>query len=105
MLTMDGLASFAIIGIVTIMIILKDKNKLAKFIKLFSNPAIIINISVVMIFSYFMLYSGDNTKEGKRRKESTKQALLGLLIALMAHIDMKIAPFWLIWCASYYLNA
>jgi hypothetical protein len=105
MFDIDKITSFLGVFGVTAFIILRDKDKYNNFLKLIKMPMFTINILVVVAFSYYMLTSDDNTEEGMSRKEATKQALLGLLIALMAHLEMKIAPFWLIWNASYYLNA
>ena len=101
----DSLLSFGAVIFFTTMLIIKDKNKTKKVLDLFRNPLFSINILIVLAFSYYMLNSDEDTEEIKRKKEATKQALLGLLIALMAHVEMKIAPFWLIFCASYFLKA
>ncbi len=37
-------------------------------------------------------------------QNATKKALLALLIAFFASIDLIIAPFWLIWVIAYYLE-
>lgn len=105
MVNIDSYASFSSIVLVTCFIIFNDKHKTKRFLELIKSPMFFINMLVVLLFSFYMLTTDDNTKEGERRKTATKQALLGLLIALLAYIEMKIAPFWLIWCASYYLNA
>tara|TARA_A100001015_G_C15035260_1_gene735785 strand:+ start:1153 stop:1470 length:318 start_codon:yes stop_codon:yes gene_type:complete len=105
MFDIESYTSFGFLFLVTTMIIIKDKNKIKKFFELIKNPMFPINILLVLCFSVYMLTSDDNTDEGERRKSATKQAILGLLIAFMAHIEMKVAPFWLIWTASYYLNA
>jgi len=101
----DSSLSFGAVIFFTTMLIIKDKNKSKKVLDLVRNPLFSINILIVLVFSYYMLNSPEDTEESKRKKEATKQALLGLLIALMAHVEMKIAPFWLIFCASYFLKA
>ena len=104
MINFDAIKSFGLLVIVTAFIIMKDKHKVERFLGLIKSPMFIMNILIVSAFSIYMLNTDDNTKEGKRRKTATKAALLGLLIAFMAHLEMKIAPFWLIWFSSYYLN-
>jgi hypothetical protein len=101
----DSLLSFGAVIFFTTMLIIKDKNKTKRLLDLVRKPLFTINILIVLVFSYYMLNSPEDTEESKRKKEATKQALLGLLIALMAHLEMKIAPFWLIFCASYFLKA
>ena len=46
----------------------------------------------------------NKSEEVTKLQHAVKQALLGLIIALMAHLDLVIAPFWAIFLASYYLN-
>jgi len=99
----DFLLSFGAVIFFTTMLIIKDKHKTKRVLDLVRNPLFTINILVVIGFSYYMLNS-DEDKENKRKKAAIKQALLGLLIAFMAHVEMKIAPFWLIFCASYFLK-
>ena len=78
MFEVDKITSFlGVFGVVTF-IILKDKEKYNKFLKLVKMPMFIINLLVVIVFSYYMLTSDDNTDEGVNRKEATKQAILGL---------------------------
>jgi len=100
----DFLLSFGAVIFFTTMLIIKDKHKTKRVLDLVRNPLFTINILVVIAFSYYMLNSDEDTEDNKRKKDSTKSALLGLLIALMAHVEMKIAPFWLIFCASYFLK-
>ena len=105
MYNIDSIKSFGALILITLFIIIKDKEKRKSSLELIKDPMFSINMIVVVLFVLYMLNSDDNSKEGLRRKEATKQAVLGLLIALMAHLGMKVAPFWLIWVASYYLNA
>lgn len=40
----------------------------------------------------------------EKLKNASKKAILALLIAFFARIDLVIAPFWLIWVMAYYLE-
>ena len=40
----------------------------------------------------------------EKLKNASKKAILALLIAFFARIDLVIAPFWLIWMMAYYLE-
>jgi len=100
----DSLLSFGAVFFFTTLLIIKDKDKTKGLLDLVRKPLFTINMLIVVVFSYYMLNSPEDTEESKRKKEAIKQALLGLLIALMAHLEMKIAPFWLIFCASYFLK-
>lgn len=104
MINLEAIKSFALLISVTTFIILRDEHKVKRFLDLIKSPMFTMNMLVVSAFAFYMLNTDDKTKEGKRRKTATKAALLGLLIAFMAHLEMKIAPFWLIWFSSYYLD-
>jgi hypothetical protein len=46
----------------------------------------------------------DDDDETNRRKRATREAILGLIIAILAYLDLKAAPFFIIWIVSYYLD-
>ena len=46
----------------------------------------------------------DDDEETDRRKRATREAILGLIIAVLAYLDLKAAPFFIIWIVSYYLD-
>ena len=102
MFDLETVESFAAILVFSIYIILIDQKKSKKILEMLKDPMIIINIIVIALFSFYMLKSTDNSEEGKRKKRATKLAIIGLMIAFMSHMGMKIAPFWLIWTTSYY---
>jgi hypothetical protein len=103
MFDIDSLLSFSVVIFFTTMLIIKDKEKLERVLDLVRNPFFTINILVVIVFSYYILNSDEN-KENKRIKSATKQAILGVFITFMAYVEMEIVPFWLIFCASYFLK-
>ncbi len=90
--------------LITAIIIFRDEEKKSRFIKLLTSIPFLISVIVIIIFSIVMLNDPGSDGETERRKRATKQAFLGMLIAIMAYLDLKAAPFWIIWLASYYLD-
>jgi hypothetical protein len=104
MVTVGLIESYGAIAFFIVYFFLADKDRIKSIKGLLNNPIIVVNLVVIVLFSVYMFKTSDDSDEGMRKKNSTKQAILGLMIALMAHTGMKIAPFWLIWVTSYYLN-
>ena len=84
------------------------KGKSSEAIKFFKNPRTIGNLVLIMIWCYLVYRFSKNkkasTKNIERVQNATKKALLALLIAFFARIELVIAPFWLIWVIAYYLE-
>ena len=82
--------------------------KSSEVIKFFKNPKTIGNLILIMIWCYLVYRFSKNkkasTKNIERVQNATKKALLALLIAFFARIELVIAPFWLIWVIAYYLE-
>lgn len=102
---------FATIGIIIIisLLIFTDKDKKNKMLKLFHGKIFIISILIITVICTYILFfmNKDNSiekKQERRIKEAVKHALIGFLIALMAYLDMVIAPFYLILYVSYFLH-
>jgi uncharacterized membrane protein len=98
------LESFGALIAMTIYSISKNKAKRGVVLELIKEPLFIINLVAITAFSIYMLNTTDTSEESERQRQATKLAIVGLLIAVMAHVGMKIAPFWLIWVTSYYLK-
>ena len=59
----------------------------------------------IITFSTWQLNAkDDDDPETDRRKRATREAILGLIIAILAYLDLKAAPFFIIWIVSYYLD-
>tara|TARA_B110000971_G_scaffold220183_1_gene263069 strand:- start:247 stop:594 length:348 start_codon:yes stop_codon:yes gene_type:complete len=92
--------------ILTIINILTSKETFKKSKELFTSTFFIVSITIVSIFSAYILKL-KVSKEGDevdKLQLAAKHGILGILIAMLAKIDLVIAPFWLIFIASYYLN-
>jgi uncharacterized membrane protein len=73
-------------------------------ITLFSDKTFLLSFIGIIIFSIYNLNQSSEDEETVRRKNATREAILGFIIAIMAYLDLKAAPFWIIWFVSYYLS-
>ena len=75
-----------------------------RFLKLISQKLFLLSLLSVCIFSYYILSSDEDDKQMKRLKEATKTALIGFIIAILSYLELTIAPFWILFLFSYYLD-
>ena len=81
-----------------------NKIRHKKFMLLISNIRYIsIFITPTLIFCLYVLLS-ETKHVNERIISSTKKAIVAFFIALCAHLDLLVTPFWLIWVISYYLH-
>jgi len=91
--------------IITLSVIIYRKETRNKIIRYIKNPYFLIHFIIIIVFSAITLSLDDNKNEEiKQRRTAIKHALLSLIIAVLASLDLKLAPFWLVFLASYYLN-
>tara|TARA_B100001741_G_scaffold17976_1_gene13529 strand:- start:251 stop:622 length:372 start_codon:yes stop_codon:yes gene_type:complete len=91
--------------VVTAFMIIKDKERFGKFFTLLKNKQFMITLLGIITFSVWQLNANDDDNpETDRRKRATREAILGLIIAILAYLDLKLAPFFIIWIVSYYLD-
>ena len=94
--------------IITIKIISSNKNMIKIIFDFVKKPKAIIGFSIIIIWCLLVYkYSKlkDEPKENiKRVITATKKAILALVIAFFARIDLVVAPFWLVWIITYYLE-
>lgn len=97
--------SVLLYSIVTIFLIYSNKEKRAIFMNLIKNKQFLISLTIVCLFvGYTLNLNDDDDHETEKLKKATKHGLIALLIAIMASLDLKIAPFWFVWLTSYYLD-
>ncbi len=94
----------AIFTVITLGFIIIKKERRDKVISYMKNPILMIHFVVILVFSIMTLSLDANNNEIKRRQESVKHALAALIIAIMASLDMKLGPFWLVFITSYWLH-
>tara|TARA_B110000285_G_scaffold233027_2_gene305635 strand:+ start:781 stop:1182 length:402 start_codon:yes stop_codon:yes gene_type:complete len=99
------LASF--IGI-TGLVLFRDKEKIKLLNQLLTDKVFMASIICIIIFSVYQLNQTreENETDGEtdRRKRATIDAILGLIIAILMHLDIKLGPFFIIWITSYYFG-
>ena len=95
--------SFIFLTIGSVLLIIRDKNKIKKVINMLTNKVVIFNFICIFIFS---LYNFINPPflESKLRKRITIDAILGLIVAIFSYLDLKSSIFWIIWLVAYYFN-
>ena len=99
----DNIPIIVLLGL-TYYVLFIDKIRHKKFIFLISNIRYIsIFITPTLIFTLFVLLSHSKFVS-KRVLSATKKAIVAFFIALCAHLDLLVTPFWLIWVISYYLH-
>ena len=104
-LPLGFLASIGIFSMITIGILVTQKEKKMKLLNLLKNKSFLISLVIIIAWCYYWLYYvKDEQDRHEKYKRATKQAVLGFIIALLAHLELKVAPFWLIWITAYYLD-
>ncbi len=99
-----GLVIFVLLTI-RAFINLKKTHELHKF---FISKKTIGQLGLIIFWCYLVYRFGKthpkDEKNISKLQEATKKAILALLIAFFAKMDLVIAPFWLIWLIAYYLD-
>lgn len=94
--------SLAIISTGTIVFRKKSRDSL---LSLITNKFWLLGILSIIIFSIYIsigLKKEENSKERKRIIGSYKKAVIAFLIAILAQVNMTIAPFWVVFTFSYF---
>ena len=92
------------IAVVASLIVYNDKEKRRKFVNLFTSKFFLASLASAFGFAYYILKLDKDDEETDRLKKSIKTAIVGFIIAMMAFLDLKIAPFWILFVTSYFLN-
>lgn len=108
------LISFSIFGILTVLRILGvygDKNPLKRFKIIFSGTSFIVGLAFVISWSIFILLFGGAkyfTKDPELYNfyiEATKKAVLAIIIAIFAKLELIIPVFWFVWLMAFYFQS
>ena len=89
---------------ITGLIVFRDEERKSRLIKLVTNKLFMISLTGIIVFCIYQLNKESDDDETDRRKRATREAILGLIIAVLAYLDLKAAPFFIIWIVSYYLD-
>ena len=108
-ITRGFMLAFAPFMIITILVVIFRKEHFSSAYKIFTNKFFLFNAAVIILFSTVVLLQrkeeDDQTDtETERLQMSVKHGLLAAMIAIFAALDLKLAPFWLIFITSYYLD-
>jgi len=91
-----------IVGITMIMVVYSVyRADRYKEIKELLTPIWIVNFILMILFGSFLEWY---TGEDPLVQESLKKGMLAFIIALLAHLRMTIAPFWIVFVLSYYMS-
>jgi len=114
--SINGTAGFNVALILFFLLTIRaiiQLGKLKNIIDFFKKPKTIGQLSLIVTWIYLIYNYASKNKDSKDKKtlenveklkNASKKAILALLIALFARIDLVIAPFWLIWIMAYYLE-
>ena len=112
----DGTTGFNVAVLLFLLLTLRaiiQLGKLKDIIEFFKKPKTIGQLSLIVAWIYLIYNYSSKNKDSKDKKilenvekliNASKKAILALLIAFFARIDLVIAPFWLIWMMAYYLE-
>ena len=93
-----------IILIITIIVVYKNQIKRKRLKFLVSSNEFKIGSVIIIIFLFIIKFYKNETDEMKKINRSSNIALIALIVALLAYLELTIIPFWLIFLTSYYLN-
>lgn len=96
--------SMVIFSCITGVILMYSEEKRSRLKELVKSRSFLAAMIMIVTFSIWTLNMSGDSEEVEKIKRSTKQALLGLVIAIFAYLDLKAAPFFIIWIVSYYLD-
>jgi len=97
--------SMSIFVAITGIILAYDPEKRKLFNKLITNYRFLGMFLVIIGFcAYTLFYMKGDDDETERVRDATKSGLTAFIIALLAYLDLKAAPFFIIWLTSYYLQ-
>ena len=97
--------SIGLFSVITAIVLFTNEEKKKRLIELLTNKVFLLTTIGIIIFSTYMLnLPVEDNDENQKLHNATKQGLLGFIIAVLAYLDLKAAPFFIIWLVSYYLD-
>lgn len=97
--------SMSVFVAITAMILASDPEKRKLVKNLITNYRFLFMFVAILGFSgYTLFYMKGDDEESDRIRDATKSGLIAFIIALLAYLDLKAAPFFIVWLTSYYLQ-
>jgi len=100
--------AISLLTLLTIFFAYRKKETRATFYRLIRNPVWSINFIVIMCFIAYIhfieLPSIKNTEKKEKVAESMKRGIIALIIAILAELELSLAPFWVVFTFSYYMH-
>jgi len=79
-----------------------DKGR--KVYELFGSWSWLVNFIIITVFSAYVMSIQGHGEEIEKVKDAARKGMLAFLIAIMAHLELTIAPFWIVFVLAYYLH-
>ena len=90
--------------VVTGIIVFSTEERKYLMIKLLKNKLFMFTFLAIVLFSTYQMRQESKDDETIRRKRATREGILGMVVAVLAYLDLKAAPFFIIWIVSYYMD-
>ena len=90
---------------ITFFFIFTDSRRTKKIKEMIHDRRFVINLIPIILFSILILkFYPKNYKDYEKITHATKQAIIALIIAVCAAVDLRLAPFYFVWITSYYFD-
>tara|TARA_B100001057_G_scaffold421102_1_gene441836 strand:- start:1544 stop:1873 length:330 start_codon:yes stop_codon:yes gene_type:complete len=90
---------------ISVLFIVTDDRRMKTLADLWNDKKFVYGLVPIALFSVLSLnfYPRDYDNYDKFTR-ATKQAIIALIIAVCAAVDLRLSPFYLIWITSYYFD-
>jgi hypothetical protein len=104
----NKIIAISILTLLTVFFGYRKKSARIKLYELIKNPVWMINFIVILCFiAYIHFIELPNIKDDEKKEkiaESIKRAVIALIIAILAELNLSIAPFWVVFVFSYFMH-
>ncbi len=104
----DKIYAITLLTVLTVFFAYRKKSARQTLYELIRNPVWSINFVVILCFiSYIHFIELPSIKDDEKKEkvsESMKRAIVALIIAILAQLDLSLAPFWVVFTFSYYMH-
>ena len=104
----DKIIAVSVLTLLTVFFGYRKKSSRIKLYELIRNPIWMINFIVILCFiAYIHFIELPNIKDDEKKEklaESMKRAVIALIIAVLAELNLSIAPFWVVFVFEFFLR-